>query len=612
MAMLEGELSPDLAPWHGPEWLERVANTAFRQFDDAFERWRTLFRATSQQMVRAQKIMNSAASSPKERDEAKRRHDDAYIQRKLLLDAKSTMNSDFYSYRYLASQGFLPGYNFPRLPLLAFIPARREKVSRDSFLSRPRFLALSEFGPRSIIYHEGSQYRVTKAILTITEQDLVTVEAKLPVREARLCPKCGYGHFGDQVDAERCASCNTVLEGGQYLKSLYRIENVSTRRIERITSDEEERQRQGFETLTTLQFAEKVGVLQANRIIFSADGSELLEAQYGPAATVWRINLGWRRRKEKSIYGFNIDVTTGLWAKDAQAPDDANSEGDSKTPPQRIIPFVEDRRNILIVRPRIALDRVGMATLQYALKRGVEREFQLEESELMVEPLPNYDERNSILLYEAAEGGAGVLTRLARDPEAIRRVATRALELCHFAPTGQSWVAEELTDIDTSCEAGCYRCLLSYYNQPDHSIIDRKKQEVMQLLCRLTHAEAEKGSEGRSAEDQFAELWRLSASSLEHAWLTLVREQRYYLPDRAQRLIEEHGTRPDFAYSKAQALVYVDGPHHDGDAQKRLDATITDRLEDAGYTVIRFGVDQDAWSAVFASYPDIFGRGSRA
>src|SRR5262249_28533260 len=157
-----------------------------------------------------------------------RRHDDAYIQRKLLLEVKSTMNSDFYTYRYLASQGFLPGYNFPRLPLLAFIPARREKVSRDSFLSRPRFLALSEFGPRSIIYHEGSQYRVTKAILTVTEQDLVTVEAKLPVREAKLCPSCGYGHFGPEAAAERCASCEAVLEGGPHLKTLYRIENVST------------------------------------------------------------------------------------------------------------------------------------------------------------------------------------------------------------------------------------------------------------------------------------------------------------------------------------------------------------------------------------------------
>jgi very-short-patch-repair endonuclease len=362
-----------------------------------------------------------------------------------------------------------------------------------------------------------------------------------------------------------------------------------------------------------LQFAEKDGALQANRIAFSAVGTELLEAQYGPAATVWRINLGWRRRKEKSIHGFNIDVTTGLWAKDAQAPDDdSNGEGDTRTPPQRIIPFVEDRRNVFIVRPGATLDHGAMATLQYALKRGIEREFQLEESELMVEPLPDRDKRYALLFYEAAEGGAGVLTRLATDPEAICRVAARALDVCHFERTGEHWVAEELRNTDTSCEAGCYGCLLSYYNQPDHGVIDRQHKEVRELLCRLAHAEARKGSEGRTAEDQFAELWRLSSSSLEHAWLTVVRDQDYHLPDRAQRLIEEHGTRPDFAYSRAQALIYVDGPHHDGDAQKRLDAAITDRLEDAGYTVIRFGVDRATWSARFRAYPDIFGKGTRA
>ena len=77
------------------------------------------------------------------------------------------MNADFYTYRYLASEGFLPGYNFPRLPLMAFVPGRRGNVARDSFLSRPRFLGLAEFGPQSIIYHEGSTYRVRNAILSI-------------------------------------------------------------------------------------------------------------------------------------------------------------------------------------------------------------------------------------------------------------------------------------------------------------------------------------------------------------------------------------------------------------------------------------------------------------
>jgi len=100
---------------------------------------------------------------------------------------------------------------------------------------------------------------------------------------------------------------------------------------------------------------------------------------------------------------------------------------------QRIIPFVEDRRNVLVIRPNgVSLNDDQMATLTYALKRGIEGVFQLEESELAAEPLPDRGSRNAILLYEAAEGGAGVLNRLATDPDAIRRVAVRALEICHW------------------------------------------------------------------------------------------------------------------------------------------------------------------------------------
>jgi hypothetical protein len=179
LAMLADELIPETAPWYTPDWLERTIGTSYREFERTFDRWRTLYKATSQQMRRAQEVMNSAAASPREREQAKQRHDEAFQQQSLLLDVRSIMNSDFYTYRFLASQGFLPGYNFPRLPLLAYVPARREKIARDSFLSRPRFLALAEFGPRSIIYHEGSQYRVVKAILGVRDEDSVSVEAKL-------------------------------------------------------------------------------------------------------------------------------------------------------------------------------------------------------------------------------------------------------------------------------------------------------------------------------------------------------------------------------------------------------------------------------------------------
>src|SRR3712207_8408083 len=48
-------------------------------------------------------------------------------------------------------------------------------------------------------------------------------------------------------------------------------------------------------------------------------------------------------------------------------------------------------------------------------------------SELESKELPDLDDRGRMLLIEAAEGGAGVLARLIAEPDAMARVARRAL-----------------------------------------------------------------------------------------------------------------------------------------------------------------------------------------
>ncbi|HIE55352.1 MAG TPA: DUF1998 domain-containing protein [Chromatiaceae bacterium] len=213
---------------------------------------------------------------------------------------------------------------------------------------------------------------------------------------------------------------------GYETRPLYRVENVSARRATRITSDEEERLRQGYEMQTTLHYAVEDGRQQVVKTTFAHKDEPLLEIQYAPVATVWRINLGWRRRREKTVYGYNIDVTTGFWAKDAQAPEDEDEQAEKPVSQvQRIVPYVEDRRNVLIVHPPAPLDETVMVTLQYALKRGIEAVFQLEESELMAEPVPTWETRNAILFYESAEGGAGVLYLSAASR--ARRAAARLI-----------------------------------------------------------------------------------------------------------------------------------------------------------------------------------------
>ncbi len=133
------------------------------------------------------------------------------------------------------------------------------------------------------------------------------------------------------------------------------------------------------------------------------------------------------------------------------------------------------------------------ATLQHAILRGIELTFQLEEGEVHGEPLPSRDERNALLIYESTEGGAGVLARLVADAGALRRVIDSAIQICHFDSEhydshGRS--PDALVDKDDpKCVAGCYRCLLSYYNQTDHEVIDRRLPQFRDLLSRLSRTE---------------------------------------------------------------------------------------------------------------------------
>jgi hypothetical protein len=627
LGMLMHELTPERAPWFNEHWAEGVFQRAYREFDAALQRWRDLYRATAQAIDLNFKIENNPAASERERREAQQRHNEARKQRDLLLAGDSAFNSDFYTYRYLASQGFLPGYNFPRLPLLAYLPARRGQIGRESFLSRPRFLALGEFGPYSLIYHEGSQYRVTKALLTISGPDQVAEGARLTTEVARLCPACGYGHFRSQRDADRCVSCGASLDGAQEVKNLYRIENVSTKRAERITANEEERTRQGYEMQTTLQFAEAEGKLQMTTSLVSDDKGPILELQYGPTATVWRMNFGWRRRKEKALKGFLMNPVTGHWVGGV---DEGNGGGEGqgeeapdKTPPQRIVPYVEDRRNVLVVRPHFSLGElspVTLTTLQYALKRGIEAVYQLEESELMAEPLPTRDDRQSILFFEAAEGGAGVLTRLATEPGALAEVAAQALEVLHFvAPAERAqWSKSTLNeDLDADgrpmCEAGCYRCLLSYYNQPDHTLIDRKDKDagglLLDVLCRLTTARAAHGTHGRPPAMHDTELSLTAGSDLEKCWLDYVNAQGYRKPDRGQHVISAAKTSADFFYDDFNLAVFIDGPHHEQPNRIAQDEEINRRLDELGYLVVRFPMNASSWPGIFKAHADLFGPG---
>jgi ATP-dependent helicase YprA (DUF1998 family) len=584
--------------WYSEGWLDEVLNQAALNFDKTCERWRGLYRSALKQAVTQDRIIRDATRSPEDRNQADRLRREAESQLKLLTEPGNVMQSDFYPYRYFASEGFLPGYNFPRLPLSAYIPGRRQSHGRDEFLSRPRFLSISEFGPRAIVYHEGSKYIINKVILPVGDDELTT-------KRAKQCATCGYLHpITDGEGVDLCEHCREPL--GTPLQPLFKLQNVVTKRRDKINADEEERLRLGYEIRTGIRFAERGGRLSCRTASVTHNQSDLAKLTYGHAATVWRINLGWSRREKKDQYGFMLDTERGYWERNKQA-EDAKEEDPLSPKKQRVIPYVEDRRNCLLFAPSHVLTEQEMASLQAALKSAIQVRYQLEDSELAAEPLPEFHNRRLLLFYEAAEGGAGVLRRLLDDPQGLASVAREALRICHFDPdTGND--LRRAPHAREDCEAACYNCLMSYSNQPDHEKLDRKA--IRDFLMKLAGSEVKVAPVEIPRADHLQRLLNQCSTELERDWLRFLETHHCRLPSKAQHFVEGCQTRPDFLYDgEYQAAIYVDGPIHDFPHRKARDQTQVECMEDHGYTVIRFG-HKDDWAKIVAQYPYVFGKQS--
>lgn len=593
LATFEDDLKD--ADWYTPQWAEEVFKQIELNFEAACERWRNLCKAAlSQQKVQNAIIMDMSRTVD-ERRQAERLRREAESQYKLLTETKNVVQSDFYSYRYFASEGFLPGYNFPRLPLSAYIPGRRTQ-QRDEFLSRPRFLAITEFGPRAVVYHEGSRYLINKAILPLGQDGPVFGQLKR-------CTNCGYLHpITTPPGPDLCENCQTSLD--TLLTPMMRLQNVSTRRKDKINSDEEERLRLGYETQSGFRYAVYRGVKSHQTALVRNESTIMGQLNYGHAATLWRINLGWTRRADKSQCGFVLDIERGYWQRNDLMPDDDDVDQLTRRV-ERVIPYVEDRRNSLIFEPKTAQSAEVITSLAYALKNAILVTYQLEDDEVACELLPNGNEPRYILLYEAAEGGAGVLRRLLKDPQAFPLVAREALRICHFNPdTGEDeGHAAGVTEI---CEAACYDCLLSYSNQPVHRLLDRKA--IRELLLDFHRSAVSIAPAATPRSEHLIQLRQLCGSNLEEVWLAFLEDHDYHLPSGAQQFLPGCQTRPDFFYEEHNAAIYIDGPPHDYPERKVRDTTQNECMEDRGYVVIRFG-HKDDWVTILKKYPNIFGSG---
>jgi hypothetical protein len=338
-----------------------------------------------------------------------------------------------------------------------------------------------------------------------------------------------------------------------------------------------------------------------------ADGEELAELVVAPQADLWRVNHKWRR---SDFRGFTLETTTGYWAQ--KPGEEGPKDIESNQVMTGVQPFVHDTRNLLLIKTDVTphKDRGEdfLASVSYALQRGMQVLFQVEEQEIAVTRIGQKDERR-VLYWETAEGGNGIWPRLLDEPKALSQVAREALEICHFDPE----TGNDLANPD-SCSRACYRCLLSYSNQMDHPKLDRLL--IRDYLLKLTQAVTSEEAKGRSYEDQFVWLMekRDPKSGLESEFLQVLFETRRRLPDRAQYRPEDGVyCEADFFYERDGlngVAVFIDGPSHDDSAQKQKDTQERTKLDDLGYRVLVIRYDRSIEEQI-ADNPDIFGPGTK-
>jgi superfamily II DNA/RNA helicase len=575
--------------WFNDDWIVSHIDDFANSFDRALIRWRKLYKAVQLQIKSATSIIENRiyADNHEKKREAYKTLRQAERQRDLLLNdsgkshEKSKEQSEFYPYRYLAAEGFLPGYNFTRLPVRSFMES---EDSGGEFISRPRFIALNEFGPRNVVYHDGSQYRVDRMILT---------DAELKLESGKICPKTGYFLYDKQYGYEVDPIINEALEL-DVRKHVHTtlIEMAETRayELQRITCQEEERTRKGYDIQT--YFAVDGGFENTIEGIVSVSDEKLLHLHYFPSCRIFKLNLKWRASRE---FGFTINLNTGYWQSKKQ-----KEENGEKDEVKDVKLFTSDTANALYIQPIRSLGLKGgdggVITLMYAFKRAIENYFQVESNEIGA-TIMGEEEAPNILIYEAAEGSLGVLSQIVDDPRIYREIMDEAYQIC-FYKNGTEETGEVIP--------ATYDDLLSYFNQYYHQKIDRNLVRGALENLRSSNIEilSNKAFSSHKEQYRFLEGARDPNSSTEEQFLKFLYRNNLKLPDVAQPNIGQMYVCPDFLYHP-NICIFCDGTPHDEQLVKKADLLKRNALKSAGYQVLVWHY-KEGLEEFIARRPDIF------
>ena len=581
MAIKDMENCLEDVAWYNDLWIEHVIDSFIANFDNAINRWRNLFISAKQLLKNSTEKLASGLliSGSKEFRQENLNMRRATLQLELLRNSRSNNRanqiSEFYPYRYFASEGFLPGYNFTRLPLRTFVCIG----DGGEFISRPRTIALREFGPQNIIYHKGRKYQIVQ---------MISQDAENQINKAKVCLSSGYFLTGDSFNNETCPLTHVSLQDNsskEFILNLLEMSETRSEETSRISCEEEERLSRGYDISTYFAIDGDIGTVK--RAALKNADEKYINMTYIPAARIFYVNHRWRSRQEE---GFTVGLTSGIWYK-KKALENRKSESEDVL---NVKLFTSNTADALCLEPMspLGLNRDGVITLQYALKRAIENIFQVESREIAVtvmglSGIPN------IFIYESSEGSLGVLSQFVQNPKIFNRVIEEAINVCRFEDNDYK-------------EPASYDDLLSYYNQREHQIIDRWLIKDALEKLKICSPEIITNPNFESYEKQYNELLKRidPNSSTELDFMNYLYRNNLQLPDDAQVEVDGLYVQPDFLY-KPNIWVFCDGTPHDKPEIKEDDKKKRQAIRNRGDEVIVYYY-RDKLEDLVKSRPDIF------
>lgn len=501
-----------------------------------------------------------------------------------------------YALNYLATQGFLPAYQFP-LDTFSLDPG----VADTPTLFRPSAIAIEEFAPGNYVYANGHKLRSIRVLFAggpgrsgdrPTRSD---AEASGRLRSFRFCDRC------DEITEQprnTCARCEAPLPPA--VDCVF-VDAFEAEESLRIGSDEESRQRQYHVRRESL---------------LASEGSEVSLYPY-PFTPVEHHRLAqivvtnWGRSDAKTGDAKRFWLCPDCGRHLPHDPRDEVHERAVQTwrenharlcagEPAALVLGYEFLSDSLVLSfpTRDDVRTMGRATfsptavtLAEALLAGAGDLLELEPYELAAFPRlarPG-DVADEIVFYETVPGGAGYVEEMARRLPEVAQAARERL-------------------YGHQCLGGCYLCLKHYRNQRWHPFFD--KDAIRDLLAAIAAIEPVTGAAARagagvralraSLESRQSELASSPPGSrqpgpespIEAALLEALRSVPGIPIPRMQYEVKDGDrivTVPDFAYPDARIAVFCDGfAFHGNQDTLELDARKRNWLQRNGWLVLTY------------------------